>query len=124
MVRCGDVLWLFDGTAAGENKDRMFVCLEPTRGWFARIVTRQPRYRPVSLPESGHPFLRHDSYVETGMPVEFYEAEVDESERRGVAGRVSHTVAAAIVTAWSDARVTPPAAREEIVTRVRETYGL
>jgi hypothetical protein len=33
--RCGDVLWLFDGTARGESKLQMFVCLDPEQGWCA-----------------------------------------------------------------------------------------
>jgi hypothetical protein len=125
VTACGDVLWLFDGTAAGATKERMFVCLDPENGWFARIVTRQPRRDPVQLTIAAHPFLDHDSFVETGIPVEFYEGEIEEAVDRGRnVGRISIEAARRVMIAWQGAEVTPPQARDVIVRRLRETFGL
>ena len=104
----------------------MFVCLDPIQGWFARIVTREPRHWPVRLhagPEHG--FLDHDSYVETGIPVEFYDDDIEEAEARdGVLGRISADAARRMMNAWAEAEVTPPAARDVILQQLRETFGL
>lgn len=123
--RCGDVLWLFDGTARGESKMRMFVCLDPEQGWCARIVSRQPRHDPVAIGRSDHPFLDHDSFIETGMPVEFYEGELEDAVADGrLAGRISADAARRIVAAWERAKVTPPYARDAVVKRVKDEFGI
>ena len=125
MVRCGDVLWLFDGTASSERKDRMFVCLDPEQGWCARIVSKRPRHEPVAIGRRDHPFLYHDSYIETGMPVDFLESEFEDAVADGRrVGRISAAVARRIVLAWERADVAPPQARDAVVKRVKEEFGI
>ncbi len=121
MARCGDVLWLFDGTAVRDRKMRMFVCLDPTQGWCARIVTRPPRHEPVLMERRDHRFLRHDSYVETGTPVEFGDDEIEEGR---LAGRISADLARRMITAWERAEVAPPHARDAVIGHLREEFGI
>ena len=121
MARCGDVLVLYDATAARQPKARMFVCLDPEQGWCARIVTRQPRRHPVMMDPRDHPFLDHHSYIETGMPVEFLDDELESS--RSV-GRISASVAHRIVEAWQRSEVVPPQARDAVIARVRSEFKI
>jgi hypothetical protein len=121
MVSCGDVIWLYDATAARDAKTRMFVCLDPEQGWCARIVTRRPRHHPVLIRKSDHPFLDHDSYVETGMPVEFLD---DDLATAGCAGRISGAVARSIVEAWQRSDVTPEEARDSVILRLKLEFGI
>ena len=89
MIRCGDVVQLFDATAAGDAKDRMWVCLDPVNGWFARIVTREPRHYPIRLRAADRGFLDHDSHIETGIPVQFYDEDLQEADTAGPVGRIA-----------------------------------
>jgi hypothetical protein len=124
-ARCGDVLWLFDGTARDAPKARMFVCLDPEQGWCARIVSRPPRHEPVAISRNDHPFLDHDSYIETGIPIEFLEDELADAIAAGRrVGRISADAARSIVAAWQRARVTPPYARDAVIRRVKEEFGI
>jgi hypothetical protein len=124
VIRCGDVVRLFDATAAGDAKDRMFVCLDPVNGWFARIVTREPRHHPVRLRATDHDFLDHDSHIETGIPVQFYDDDLQEAEATGPVGRISPEMATRMLDAWQRAEVTPPVVRDLVVRQLRETYRL
>ncbi len=75
--------------------------------------------------KNDHPFLDHDGYIETGIPVEFYEGEFENAISEGrLAGKISADVARAIVSAWERAKVTPPDAREAVVKRIKEEFGL
>jgi hypothetical protein len=124
VVRCGDVLVLFDSTAAHQVKDRMFVCVDPVEGWFARIVTREPRHYPVKITVADHPFLDHDSYIETGIPAQYQDDEIEEAEQAGIRGRISEATAKRMLTAWEEAEVTPPLIRDAVLRHLRETYRL
>ena len=124
MIRCGDVVRLFDAAAAGVAKDRRFVCVDPVQGWFARIVTREPRHHPVRLRAADHEFLDHNSFVETGIPIQFFDDDLREADAAGAVGRISEDVAKRMLTAWQEAEVTPPAVREAIQQHLRETFRL
>jgi hypothetical protein len=124
VIRCGDVVRLFDATAAGDAKDRMFVCLDPVNGWFARIVTREPRHYPIRLRAADNDFLDHDSHIETGIPVLFFDDELEEAEAAGQVGRISAEVAKRMLAAWERAEVTPLVVRELVTGQLRETFGL
>jgi hypothetical protein len=72
----------------------------------------------VAISRDDHPFLDHDSYVETGMPVEFYEGEFEDAVSEGrLIGRISPDAARRIIAAWERAKVTPPYARDAVVER-------
>lgn len=126
MLRCGDVLRLFDATAQGEVKDRWFVCLDPENGWFARIVTRRPRHQPVQLTQREHPFLDHDSYVEIGLTVTVSDNEIDQAlaENGTPAGRISTHAAIQILAAWKRSELVPPSMMDAIVRHLTEQYRL
>ncbi len=103
----------------------MFVCLDPEQGWCARIVSRPPRHEPVAVSRNDHPFLDHDSYIETGIPIEFLEDELADAIAAGRrVGRISADAARSIVAAWERARVTPPYARDAVIRRVKEEFGI
>jgi hypothetical protein len=85
-----EVLWLFHGTAKGEVKNRMMVCVSPEDGFFLPINTTD-RHRPcfaLSM-RPDHLWLDHDSHVECDILI-FDEYLIDESMRRhGVVGYLS-----------------------------------
>jgi hypothetical protein len=121
MVSCGDVIWLYDATASRDTKTRMFVCLDPEQGWCARIITRRPRHHPVLIGKSDHPFLDHDSYIETGMPVEFLD---DDLATAQCAGRILDAVARSIIDAWQRSEVTPEEARDAVIMRIKSQFEI
>ncbi len=103
----------------------MFVCLDPEQGWCARIVSRRPRHEPVAIARNDHPFLDHDSYIETGIPVEFYEGELEDAVTEGrLVGQISPDTARRIIAAWERAKVTPPHARDPVISRLKEEFGI
>ncbi len=88
-------------------------------------MSRRPRHEPVAISRDDHPFLTHDSYIETGMPIEFYEGEFEDALSEGhFAGRISADVARRIVAAWERAKVTPPYARDTVIKRMKEEFGI
>jgi hypothetical protein len=121
MARCGDVMWLYDATAARDPKLRMFVCLDPAQGWCARVLSREPRHGGVPIAAAEYSFLSRDSYIETGMPIEMLEDEINQGRR---AGQISTTTAQRIVAAWERSLVTPPCARDAVITELKSTFGI
>jgi hypothetical protein len=125
LARVGDVLWLYDDTAARERKRRMFVCLDPERGWFARIVSDPPRHAKsddyVPVMRADHAFLDHDSFVETGREVDFGE---DEFESIRPVGRISASCARRNIDAWQKSRVAPVEVRDVVVARLTSEFGI
>ncbi len=63
-----DVIWLFHGTAQGNRKDRMMVCVSPHDGFFLPINTEnfhRPCFPLRKTPD--HEWLNHDSHVECNV---------------------------------------------------------
>ena len=77
------------------------------------------------MARNDHPFLHHDSYIETGIPVEFYEDELENAVSEGrLVGRISPDTARRIIAAWERAKVTPPYARDPVIRRLKEEFGI
>jgi hypothetical protein len=83
-----EVTIIFDDTIRPPGP-KMVVAIHSANGWFYRINTKP--WRPaVKLEKTGHDFLRHDSYMECGDPLELDDYLVETSLRRyGVIGAVS-----------------------------------
>ena len=76
----------------------MVVCVEPEKGLFFRINTEGKWQVPVFIDRVRHTFLDHDSYIESGDPIELDDYIVDQSLRkRGVLGRIDVDVAQQVV---------------------------
>jgi hypothetical protein len=99
----------------------MVVCVEPELGYFFRINS-EPKWKgPVLLRLADHDFLRHDSYLECGGPLDLDEYIVSEALRgRGIIGRVSDKVVPDIIAALETAYSVSPADRDFICAVLRE----
>jgi hypothetical protein len=80
-LRAGDVVRLFDGTTA-PPKEKRFLCVCATEGWFLRINSR-PHWRPnLRLPHTGNETcLSHDSFLELRGIIEYDALEIEGSLR-------------------------------------------
>jgi len=74
----------------------MVVCIDPERGLFFRINTEPKWQTPVSLRKSENDWLKHDSYLECGEPLELDDYIVSQSSPIGA---VCHSAIAEIVAA-------------------------
>ncbi|MBC8241669.1 MAG: hypothetical protein H8E30_14515 [Alphaproteobacteria bacterium] len=90
MVNVGDVLWLFAGTIR-DPKMKMHACVYVDDGIFFRINSKSHFPGSILITQEEHPFLKWDSYLECGGPIEFDVSEIEESFERewGVAGQLS-----------------------------------
>jgi hypothetical protein len=63
-----DVVWIDDETTI-PPKLKMVVCIDPEKGWFFRINTKR---WPIAVPllAAENEWLRHDSFLECGEPLE------------------------------------------------------
>lgn len=96
MLAALDVIWIHDGLIRPPGP-KMVVCLEPALGLFFRINTEAMWQTPVLLTRADHPFLKWDSHLECGEPLELDEYMIEESIRdRGIIGRVKPELAAVI----------------------------
>lgn len=94
----------------------MVVCIEPTLGLFFRINTDPHWQTPVKLrKEPDHPFLKRDSHLECGEPIELDDFVIEESLReKGVIGSVSPNLAREIFAAVERAKTLSRADKERI----------
>ena len=100
---------------------KMVVCVAPEEGYFFRINSEPKWQQPVLLSAKDHPFLKHDSYLECGAPLDLDEYVVQEALRdKGIIGTVVpvEAIIAAVQKAWSvseeDREVICAALREAI----------
>lgn len=92
----------------------MVVCIEPALGMFFRINTK-PWQTPVLLEKRRHAFLKWDSFLECGEPLELDDYVVEEAVRSsGVIGNVLAAKAGDIWTAVQGARTISPADKQAI----------
>jgi hypothetical protein len=92
----------------------MVACVEPGRGWFFRINTK-PWQTPVRLAASDHPFLRRDSYLECGQPLDLDDYIIEQSLReRGVIGQINSKLVGEIFKAVRETRTVSAADKEAI----------
>lgn len=104
MISALDVVWIFDGTISPPGP-KMVVCIHPGKGWYYRINTKG-HWRPcVALPLSDHAFLRHDSFLECGDPLELDDFMIEDAiQQSGIIGRLSPSICAGIVLALAECR--------------------
>ena len=96
MLAALDVIWIHDGFIRPPGP-KMVVCLEPRLGLFFRINSEPKWQTPVLLTVADHPFLKWDSHLECGEPLELDDYMIEESVRhRGIIGRVKPELAAVI----------------------------
>lgn len=68
---------------------KFVICVEPLLGLFLRINTDGWRDGSVSISCSKHTFLKHDSFIECGDPLDPDSFIVDDAvERYGILGRL------------------------------------
>ena len=94
------------------------VCVEPTLGYFFRINTKGHWQISVPLPLEPHHkgFLRHDSYLECGQPLELDAYVIEESLKdNGVIGRIDPSLAKAICEATDSATTVSEADKAAIL---------
>ncbi|RAI42558.1 hypothetical protein [Rhodoplanes roseus] len=115
MIRALDVIWIRDETIRPPGP-KMVVCVEPSLGLFFRINTAPKWQHAVALARTPHhEFLKWDSYLECGEPLELDEYVVDESLRdRGVIGTIDRALVREIVAAIQKARTISPADKERL----------
>lgn len=95
-IKNRDIILIPDDTVR-PPKPKFVVCVEASLGLFYRINTK--KWRPVVfLSKMDHPFLDHDSYIESGDPLEIDDYIVNESIRKkGIIGQISNEVALKII---------------------------
>lgn len=122
-----DVIWLYHGTATGQTKNRMMVCVSPDDGFFLPINTRD-KFRPcfALLKQPNHTWLDHDSHIECDF-LEYDECEIEESIRcNDVIGFVDFSHIPDIINGLKQSRVVRIADRlriSEILTEFEADYN-
>jgi len=104
-VKALDVIWIQDDTIRPPGP-KMVVCIEPRLGLFFRINSEGKWQIPVRIERSTHPFLKRDSSIECGEPLELDDYVIDQAlHARGVVGEILPQLApqiwAAVLTAKS-----------------------
>ena len=96
----------------------MVVCVSPHDGWFYRINSRSHHRPCIALARSpDHLFLKHDSYLEVGEPLELDDYVVGEAlGKSGIIGRVDPGHCAAILGHLAEARYLNEADKAKIRT--------
>jgi len=64
-----DVIWIDDAFIHPPGP-KMQVCVCPASGFFFRINSAPKWQIPVLIRQADNPFLKHDSYIECGSPLE------------------------------------------------------
>jgi len=64
-----DVIWIDDEFIKPPGP-KMQVCVCPVNGFFFRINSMPKWQIPVLILQRDNPFLKHDSYIECGIPLE------------------------------------------------------
>jgi hypothetical protein len=99
LVKPLDVIWVYDGCIVPPDYKR-WVCIEPTLGMFFRINSKPRWQTPIKLERTSHTFLKWDSYLECGIPLELDDFAIEESVRQsGIIGVILPTLAPSIFAA-------------------------
>lgn len=77
-----DVIWIRDAFIKPPGP-KMMVCVEPALGLFYRINTEAKWQIPVLITKADNKFLKWDSYLEVGAPLEYDDYVIDQSPRHG-----------------------------------------
>jgi len=97
VIRPLDVIWIFDASIH-PKKWKMAVCIQSDCGFFFRINSSD-RW-PLALrieKEPHHLFLKHDSFIECGNPLELDDYVVQAAiDKSGILGTVHPSLASAI----------------------------
>lgn len=96
LIRAREIILIPDETVE-PPKPKFVVCVEPSLGLFFRINSKM--WRPcVLMRVLDHPFMKHDSYIEAGDPLELDDYIVSEAIRKmGIFGAISDEVAGKLV---------------------------
>jgi hypothetical protein len=108
-----DVTIIYDVTIRPPGP-KMVVAVCPELGWFYRINTK-PWTPAVKLSRELHPWLRHDSFLECGDPLELDDYTILESLRHhGIVGRVDRSLAQPVVEIVRQMRTLSAADKDRI----------
>ena len=115
MIRALDVIWIDDGLIRPPGPKRV-ACIEPELLLFFRINSEPKWQTPVKLERiPHHMFLKWDSYLECGYPLDLDEYFVEECIRdNGIIGRIHDSIAPAIYAAVAAEPLLAPADKERI----------
>ena len=110
------VIWIRDEFIRPPGP-KMIACVEPDKGWFFRINSKDKWPVPVLLEQSLHRgFLTHDSYLECGSPLEISDYLIEQSlERDGILGSLDPCIAQRICDALGRSHKISPNDRALIV---------
>lgn len=99
-----EVIWISEETIRPPGP-KMVACISPDHGWFYRINTKPWRPAVLLTRSPDHPFLKWDSYLECGDPLELDDYLIEEAiARNGIIGAVSSTLSDQILAAVEQAR--------------------
>jgi hypothetical protein len=93
----------------------MVVCIDPENGLFFRINTEPKWQTPVLLLKRDNNWLKHDSYLECGEPLELDDYIIEQSDPIGA---VCHTAIREIVAAVEKSMTLSPADVRNIKTNL------
>lgn len=109
-----DVIWIDDDTIRPPGP-KMVICVEPKIGLFFRINTDPKWQTPIRIRQIDHPFLKWDSHIECGLPMELDDYVIEQSlRRRGVIGKIARRHVAAICAVVDEAKDLTPADKAAI----------
>ncbi len=105
MLLALEVIWIPDQTIKPPGP-KMVVSVAPVQGYFFRINSEPKWQQPVLLLAKDHDFLKRDSYLECGAPLDLDDYVVQQSLReRGIIGTIAQKavkdIIAAVEKAWS-----------------------
>jgi hypothetical protein len=113
-IRPRDVIRIWDRYTS-PNKVKLHICVCDQRQLFLRINS-DPAFAPTyPLLKRDNPFLHHDSHVELQQLVRHMAEEIRDAER---IGRISPSVAKALVAAAADAPTFSPEHKRLIAERL------
>jgi hypothetical protein len=109
-----DVIWITDETAF-EVKPRMVACIHVANGLFFRINSKPRQYAVPLLRVPSHMFLKWDSFLECGEPLELDEYIVDSAiSDNGIVGSIHTDRISDILDAVDRAATISPADKAQI----------
>jgi hypothetical protein len=120
LLKALDVIWVQDDLIRPPGP-KMLVCIEPNLGMFFRINTKPIWQNSIAIIAADHNWLRWDSNIECGEPIELDEYVISDSlVKKGIIGRVKESLAPAIYAVVANARTLAPDDKDAI----REALGL
>lgn len=122
LVQALDVIRIYDGCIRPPGP-KMVVCVEPHLGFFFRINSRAHYQQSLLLRMADHPFLKRDSYLECGCPLELDDYVVSESliEQGGTIGRLSNTLVPRIIEIVNKEPLLSDADKQRIISALPAT---